>query len=182
MSGQAPRPGPDEERAAPALPRAPGDGLRDVDAEARALARRLLEGARHGALAVLEAGSGHPAASRVALALDADGVPLILTSTLAAHTVALLTEPRCSLLLGEPGAGDPLAHPRLTLFGRACRLERDSPEGRRARERYLQAHPKAALYADFADFAFWRIEPQRASLNGGFGRAWALTAADLAPG
>jgi putative heme iron utilization protein len=158
----------------------PGDGLRPVDDTARALARRLLTTAGHGALAVIEAGSGHPSASRVAFALDEDGAPLILTSALAAHTPALSADPRCALLVGEPGGGDPLAHPRMTLQGVARRLVRDSAEGRRVRERYLRAHPKAALYVDFGDFAFWRIEPQRASLNGGFGRAWALSAVDLA--
>ena len=91
-----------------------------------------------------------------------------------------MADPRCALLVGEPGRGDPLAHPRMTLQGVARRLARDSDEGRRARERYLLAHPKAALYADFGDFAFWRIELQRASLNGGFGRAWVLSVADLA--
>ena len=138
--------------------------------------------ARHGALAVLEPGSGWPMASRVALALDADGAPIILISGLSAHTPALEADGRCTLLAGEPGAGDPLAHPRLTLFATARKLARDSPEGQRARERYLQAQPKAALYADFGDFAFWRLEPARASLNGGFGKAFALTAADLGDG
>jgi hypothetical protein len=118
-------------------------------------------------------------ASRTAFACDEDGAPVVLVSRLAAHTAALEADPRCSLLVGEPGAGDPLAHPRVTLVGRARRLERDSAEGARARERYLAAHPKAALYADFADFSFWRIEAARASLNGGFGRAWSLVADDL---
>ena len=160
-------------------PKDPKDVLRTVDADARALARRLIDDAHFGALAVLEAGTGHPSASRVALATDEDGTPLILTSSLAAHTPALEADARCSLLLGEPGNGDPLAHPRITVFARARKLARDTDEGRRARERYLQANPKAALYADFGDFAFWRIEPERASLNGGFGKAYALGAADL---
>ena len=125
----------------------PGDGLRPVDEAARALARRLLTTAGHGALAVIEAGSGHPSASRVAFALDQDGAPLILTSALAAHTPALATDPRCALLVGEPGGGDPLAHPRITLQGVARRLVRDSTEGRRARERYLQRHIAAVAAA-----------------------------------
>jgi putative heme iron utilization protein len=151
-----------------------GRTLRDVDDEAIALAARLLDSSRHGTLAVLDPGSGHPLASRTALASDADGAPLILVSRLAAHTAALEADARCSLLVGEPGTGDPLAYPRMTLIGRARRLERASPEGQRSRERFLAAHPKSALYADFADFSFWRIEIQRASLNGGFGRAWLL--------
>ena len=155
----------------------PGEGrrtLREVDGDAIALAARLLGSARHGTLAVLEAGGGHPLASRTAFACDTDGAPIILVSRLAAHTAALEADPRCSLLVGEPGSGDPLAHPRMTLIARARPLERGTDEGARARERFLAAHPKSALYADFADFSFWRIEAARASLNGGFGRAWLL--------
>lgn len=164
----------------PADPTAPRpDMARPVDDEARALARRLLAGARHGALATLEPGTGDPLASRSAVALDADGAPLLLLSALSAHFGALEADPRCSLLVGEPGAGDPLAHPRLTVTGVARRLDRDGPQAARVRARWLAAHPKAALYVDFADFAFWRLEPRRGSLNGGFGRAYRLDRDDL---
>lgn len=40
-------------------------------------------------------------------------------------------------------------------------------------------HPKASLYAGFADFSFWLMEIDRAYLNGGFGKAFTLSAADL---
>ncbi len=56
----------------------------------------------------------------------------------------------------------------------------DAAERAQLRRRYLAHHPKAALYVDFADFAFWRFNVSRASLNGGFGKAYALTASDLA--
>ncbi len=154
------------------------DPLQPVDAEARRQARGLLRLARHGALATLDPASGDPLASRTGLATDIDGAPVFLTSTLSAHTQALLADARCSLLIGEPGKGDPLAHPRITVTGRARRV----PEGedrRRLRRRYLARHPKAELYADFPDFSFWRLEITRASLNGGFGRAYAMTAEDV---
>jgi putative heme iron utilization protein len=155
------------------------DPLQPVDDAARALARRLLEQARYGALATLEPGSGHPMATRVAIALAAGGAPLLLLSGLSAHSGALDADPRCSLLVGEPGTGDPLAHPRLSLAAHARRLARDDPQARVARERWLAAHPKAALYVDFGDFAFWRLEPLGGHLNGGFGRAWRLGPGDL---
>lgn len=155
------------------------DVLRPTDDEAIRLARRLLRSSRYGALAVLEPDSGAPSASRVATATDPDGSPLILVSTLSAHTGGLMADPRCSLLLGEPGKGDPLAHPRITIACLAERLERESDDGRRARRRYLNRHPKAELYVDFGDFSFFRLAPQRASLNGGFGKAYALTRSDL---
>ncbi len=155
------------------------DVIRPTDAEAIRLAKTLLRAARYGALAVLEPETGAPSASRVATATDLDGSPLILVSTLSTHTGGLLADPRCSLLLGEPGKGDPLAHARITISCRAERLDRETDDGRRARRRYLNRHPKAALYADFGDFSFFRLRPDRASLNGGFGKAYALDASDI---
>jgi heme iron utilization protein len=49
-----------------------------------------------------------------------------------------------------------------------------------ARSRFLSRHPKAALYADFADFSFWRLQMLRGHLNGGFARAASVTADGLA--
>ena len=110
-----------------------------------------------------------------------DAAPVILVSDLSHHTKALRADPRCSLLLGEPGPkGDPLTHPRVTLHSDAARVERGSPAHARLREAWLAAHPKAGLYVDFSDFAFWRLTPVRASLNGGFGKAYELTAAEWA--
>lgn len=153
--------------------------IRETDAEAVRLARTLVRSARFGALATLEPGSGAPLASRVAVATDLDGTPLILVSALSEHTGAILADPRCSLLLGEPGKGDPLAHPRISLHCRAARLERGTPEQRRAERRYLNRQPKAKLYAGFGDFAFFRLVVERASLNGGFGKAYQLDRSDL---
>lgn len=153
--------------------------LQPIDDEARALARRLVRTARFGSLAVLEKGSGHPYASRAAVAPDIDGVPATLLSALSPHTTALDADARCTVLLGEPGRGDPLAHPRISVVGVARRLSPGSEADERVRRRFLARHPKAALYAGFGDFAFFRIEPQRAVLVGGFGRAYDLAPADL---
>src|SRR5689334_17624426 len=101
----------------------PKDVIRETDAEAVRLAKTLIRTARYGALAVLEPNTGSPLASRVGVATDADGTPLILVSQLSAHTGAILADPRCSLLVGETGKGDPLAHPRITLVCRAVKLE-----------------------------------------------------------
>jgi hypothetical protein len=66
------------------------------------------------------------------------------------------------------------------VLAQARRIDRaDGPAHARVRRRYLARQPKAALYADFGDFAFWRLEVQRASLNGGFGRAFELEAGDV---
>lgn len=156
--------------------------LRPVDDEARALARALMERAPFAALSHIEPETGHPLVTRTGFGLDSDGVPLLLMSELSAHFAALSSDARCSLLLGEPGqinkpGGDPLTHPRLTLVGTAVLVlqsDRDT-----ARTAYLARNPKAKLYVDFGDFHFWRITPERAFLNGGFGKAYNLTASDL---
>jgi heme iron utilization protein len=155
------------------------DVLRPVDAAARVLARSLLRTASRAALASLEPATGWPYGSLVTVATTLDGRPLLLVSGLSLHTRGLAGDPRCSLLLDSTGPGDPLAHPRLTIFGRSVFLDRDDPSGRHARERFLNRHPKAARYADFADFSFVRIDPERALLNAGFGRASELAAADF---
>jgi len=153
--------------------------LRDIDDEARRLARTLVRGARYMALAVLDPETGFPSASRALTGTDIDGVPVVLVSGLSGHTKGLLADPRCSLLAGEPGKGDPLAYPRITVQCLAEPIARDTPEHDRIRTRFLDRHPKAALYADFPDFRFFRITPQSASLNGGFGRAYLMPGGDL---
>ena len=153
--------------------------LRETDDAARAQARAFMRESLHGALATLEPETGWPLASRVSLAVDADGVPLILISRLSAHYGALEADARCSLLLGEAGDGDPLRHPRITVV---CLAAQVPPELRAAaKAQFLKRHPGAQMYADFADFDFWRLNPQRASLNAGFGKAYSLTAEDLNP-
>jgi putative heme iron utilization protein len=155
------------------------DVIRETDAEAIRLARTLLRSARFGAIAVLDSETGAPLASRVGVATDIDGAPLILISLLAAHTRAILADPRCSLLLGEPGKGDPLAYPRISISCAATKLGKDTEEKAQAERRYLNRHPKAKLYVGLGDFSFFRLEPSGASLNGGFGKAYLLTRADL---
>ncbi|RBI84023.1 pyridoxamine 5-phosphate oxidase [Rhodosalinus halophilus] len=157
--------------------------IRETDDEARALARQLIAAARHGALAVRDPESGHPVVSRVAVATDPEGRPVSLVSDLSHHTQALKADPACSLLLGEPGPrGDPLTHPRITLIATARFLRHGAPGHADLAAHYLTQQPKAQLYIGFADFSFLRFEVSRALLNGGFGKAYMLQPADLAPG
>jgi putative heme iron utilization protein len=153
--------------------------LRETDDDARRLARTLLRGARSCALAVIEPESGAPFASRTLTGTDTDGAPVILVSALSVHTRALRRDSRASLLAGEPGKGDPLAHPRLTVICEAEEISRESDAHAALRERFVRRHPKAKLYVDFPDFAFFRLMPLRAHLNGGFGKAFVLTGDDI---
>jgi putative heme iron utilization protein len=144
------------------------------DFDGVSVAKHLLRTVRAGALATLDREAGFPFASLVTVATDCDGSPLLLMSRLAAHTGNLEADPRASLLLAQGGKGDPLAHPRLTIMGRVART--DEP---RVRARFLARHPKANLYASFADFSFWRMHAAGAHLNGGFARAMTLSAEQI---
>ena len=156
--------------------------IRPTDDEARRLARSLIDRARFGALGVILPETGLPMVSRVAVGTDADGTPVLLVSDLSHHTRALKAAPACSLLLGEPGGkGDPLTYPRLTLQAQATFLRHGDRGHSDVRARFLAEHPKAKLYVDFADFSFARLAPMGAYLNGGFGKAFVLSPADLQP-
>ncbi len=141
--------------------------------EARSLLRRV----RTGTLATRNADDGTPYASLVNLATDVRGCPVILVSTLAWHTRNLLADPRGSVMVAEiPPAGDALTGARVTVMGRFFRVE----SGQVSR-RYLARHPAAELYAGFGDFAFWRLEPERAHAVAGFGRIETIPADEMFP-
>jgi putative heme iron utilization protein len=159
--------------------RTPENAPQPADFAPVELAKSLLRTTRTGTLATLDRNSGHPFASLVNVATDADGSPLILVSRLATHTANLECDGRVSLLLAETGKGDALTHPRLTVLGSMVPAARDSADEPRLRRRFLVRHPKSELYAGFADFVFWRMTVVSAHLNGGFARAADLTAADI---
>jgi hypothetical protein len=131
-------------------------------------AKSLLRKSRQGALATLMAGSGNPYCSLVNVASHPDGSPILLISRLAVHTKNILSDNRVSLMLDERAAGDPLEGARIMLSGRAEAADDDNRE--LLRRRYLNAHPTAEAYADFGDFAFFRIRPTGTHLVAGFGR------------
>lgn len=145
------------------------------------MARQMMAKATHAALAWIDPETGAPGISRIAFGLDAGRVPVTLISALAPHVAALRACPQCAMMLGE-GAdkGDPLTHPRLMLRAVAQFVAADDPGRAALRAHWLKGHPKAALYVDFADFAFVRLLPQSALLNAGFARAYRFTAVDLA--
>jgi putative heme iron utilization protein len=132
-----------------------------------AMSREALRRARTSALATLDPASGYPLATLINVATDSDGTPIFLASRLSLHTRNVEADPRASILLATLGKGDPLAaSARVSVVGRAERTD-----DARVRRRFLARHPKAALYADFADFSFFRLAVEGIHPNGGFARA-----------
>jgi hypothetical protein len=142
-----------------------------VEFDAQSIAKTLLRATRAGTLATIDRNTGHPFASLVNVATDADGSPLILVSRLSTHTANLERDGRASLLLATSGRGDPVAHPRLTVLGTFAPIARSADAEPSIRRRFLARHPKSELYAGFADFSFWRMPLVSAHLNAGFARA-----------
>lgn len=135
-----------------------------------ASARALLRSARRASLSTLDSFDGRPYGSLIGIATDRDGAPLLLISDLARHTKNLKSDPRASVLCAEVGAGDPLAHPRVTLFGTCAPVDKAAFE-----DRWLARQPDSAMYYDFPDFNMLRLEPEGAHLVAGFGRIVDLT-------
>lgn len=127
--------------------------------------RRLLRTCPHASLATFK--DGLPYVSLVTPATGHDGSPLLLLSKLADHTQNLLADSRASLLFAlTDGHANPQTAPRVTVMGRF-----EPSDAMADRARYLSRNPGAALYAGFADFAIWRMAPERFHFVGGFGRA-----------
>jgi putative heme iron utilization protein len=154
--------------------------IRPTDDDARALAATLLNASTLASLGTVDPETGGPAVSRIIIAHFGGGRLVTMVSDLSLHTKALDRDPRCSLLIGEAGKGDPLAHPRMTVIANAVRLPMEAKEDEAFAGRFLALHPKTKLYFGFTDFAFWRFDLQRVDLNGGFGKAYRLSPADLA--
>lgn len=155
------------------------DPVQPANDDAHDLVRRLMA-LGHAALAWEDPDTGHPGISRIAFARDPEAGMLTLVSGLAPHFRALRDRPACALMLGEVGdRGDPLTHPRLMIRARARFVAPDDPARPGLRDRWLQRNPRAQVYIDLPDFAFVRLTPTSALLNGGFARAFHVAPEDL---
>jgi hypothetical protein len=158
-----------------------GARLEAVD-DAAARVKAIVEAARSASLATHALDpAGYPYASLVAVAWDGQGRALLSLSALAEHTKNLVARSEASLLVVEAAApgGDPLEDPlargRVTLLGDGRIVE--PAERSPVRDAFLAAHPSAARYIDFADFALYRLEPRSVRYVGGFGKMTWLDAA-----
>jgi hypothetical protein len=144
--------------------------MNENDEKDAALARRLMRGAITASLATwLPKDAGTPYVSLSTVACDLDGTPLLLMSGLAEHSRNVAADARSALLFCDSRQRqDPLAGPRVTAMGRLVQSV-----DRRQRRRFLARHPAAARYADFGDFALYRLDLKAAHLVAGFGKvAW----------
>ena len=116
---------------------------------------------------------GYPFASAVAFATDEHHRPLVLISRLAEHTRNLARDARASLAVARSLGDGEIA--RASLVGEMHAIDADA----RLVERYLRFHPAAERFLQFGDFQFYRFEPKRIRVVGGFAQAGWLDGARL---
>ena len=122
-------------------------------------ARTLVQQCERAILSTLDPSDATPYGSLVEVAPLENGDIVLLLSQLAEHRRYLDTNPRASITIAPHIHEDnALARPRVTLLGAARRLD-DSAS---TRECYLQRHPDAEFYLSLGDFAFYRLEVERA--------------------
>jgi putative heme iron utilization protein len=111
---------------------------------------------------------GFPFGSLMPYALDAQGRPIFLISTMAMHTQNLQADARASLFVTEPDAsGDPLGSSRVTLIGSVSKVPEEDLSA--TREVYLKGYPESKYWVDFDDFFFYRMDVLDVYYVGGFG-------------
>jgi heme iron utilization protein len=111
---------------------------------------------------------GFPFGSLMPYALDAQGRPIFLISTMAMHTQNLEADPRASLFVTEADtSSDPLGSSRVTVIGNVIRLS--EPELASSRAVYLTSYPDSKYWVDFDDFYFYRMDVVDVYYVGGFG-------------
>ena len=154
-------------------------------AEDRTVLAALITEERQAALGTLAEGT--PFVSMVLYAVDNDPVAgpsfIIHVSRLSPHTRYLEAEPRASLLIARPDAGDdetdPQALPRVTIQVVATPLAPGSEPYERAKAAYIARLPRAEYLFSFPDFTLFRLVPTEARFIGGFAKAFAFSATRL---
>lgn len=113
---------------------------------------------------------GYPYGSYIDFAPDASGHPIFSLSPLAIHTRNILANPRCSLLVQNPGWSG-LANARVTIFGDVYPLNAEQQE--RAHNYFMVKHQQAASH-QWRNFDYFRMEAiSDIYFIGGFGTvAW----------
>jgi heme iron utilization protein len=129
------------------------------------LARTLVATSTTGALSTIGTG-GYPFGSVVVYAADERGRPLMLLSDLAVHSANLAADARASLMVNQPGDGDPLDLARVTLVGDVAEVT--GPEREAPLAHYQSVHP-GGLGTDHG-FRLYRLEVASVRFVGGFAR------------
>ena len=128
-------------------------------------AKSLVENGGSGSLATQSVKhGGFPFVSSAPFAIDENGNPIFLLSSLATHTKNLTKDPRASLLVATTGEA---SGARLTLVGNIETLPESEIES--SARAYLKRHPEAQQWMSFGDFQIYKLVPIELYFVAGFG-------------
>ena len=96
----------------------------------------------------------------------------LFISDIAQHSKNLAKHPQLSFMILNQQQQDDAENPRVTVMARAEKLERGCSQA--LITEFVQQHPKAAQYAELADFHIWRLTVERVRYIGSFGKAFWL--------
>merc|ERR1719502_2072501 len=118
---------------------------------------------------------GYPTGSVVGFALDNEGYPFMVFSSMSAHTNDVINDGKVSLtVLANDFKG--AAEGRCVLIGEMSKLNDEKKES--YREIYMKKHPDA-FWIDFGDFSYFKMDSiQSIRYIGGFARAGSITSQD----
>jgi heme iron utilization protein len=120
---------------------------------------------------------GYPFPSALPFVLDERHCPIFFLSRLAEHTKNLHADPRAGFLIADTSEKQVLENPRMTLVGDVTPIDA-AHAPHELRLRFLRYQPEAEQTMALADFAFYRLEPQKIRYIGGFAQMGWLEKAD----
>jgi heme iron utilization protein len=148
-------------------------------ASARASAARSLV-SRHGKgtlCTICRKKDGYPFGSVVLYALDEQGQPFFVFSSIAVHSKNIQDDPRATLLVAEEAEEEAtMAAARANLLGTLSVVDDDADAELRAS--FLEAHPSAEEWMGYGDFHIYKMEIADVYWVGGFGQAGWVSASD----
>ncbi|MDP8079799.1 HugZ family protein [Phocoenobacter skyensis] len=116
---------------------------------------------------------GYPMGSVAPFIIDHTGCPVIYTATVAERTKNIVANSKASLFMREVRRNHRIETGwRLGVMGDLLEID-DNEDLMRVRRSYFRHYPKAAMYENFHEFKFYRLNVKMARVILGFGRiAW----------
>lgn len=134
--------------------------------EAISAARALVNSNDYGILSTLSVKlGGFPFGSVAPYCLDGEGMPVVLISTIAQHTINITADSRCSITIMHHST-NVQAKGRLVFTGN---MELVGEEEEAVAERYFRHFPDSRSYSQTHNFSFYRLRPISVRYIGGFG-------------
>lgn len=106
-----------------------------------------------------------------------EGDIVILISDIAVHTKNIKIDNKVSMTIFDTKAKNKQAASRISLAGKANKVEKDTPEYEMISERYLHFFPEAKTYFKMHDFNYYVIRPEFVHYVQTFGRIFSFDGA-----